>query len=692
MKKVLLTIAALLLMVAAGAQNSDPVVMEVAGRQIKKSEFMKEFMTSVGDRLAKNPQTPAAEKRQALEEYVELFANFRAKLADAYALGFDTTEALRQELKTYRAELAAPYLIDSVELERILHEAYERNHYSLHAAHILLYLPPDASAEDSAKTYNRIMELRNRIMNGEDFFAVSAEVVREQNPGAQVRQYEGDLGYFTAFDMVYPFENAAYSLQIGEVSMPVRTRFGYHIIKLLDKVEMTGKCDMAHIWLSSQDSTLRRNEIDICYRRLQDGEDFATVAQRSDDRTTRDNGGLMKDAPLNHLPPEYIEVAQHMKDGEYSKPFFTQYGWHIIKLIHHDTLAPYESMVPYYKQRMSRDQRGEDSRKAFTQSCRERYKVIDLTQTPVEQPKGKKGKKKEPVKMQATLEGLYTVVPVEATRNQWKYNDTMVTDIQPILIVENRTYTTLDLARYIAKHQKAARALKSDYYVNLRYSEFIDSVVMDYADSQLEAEHPDFAAIVDEYRRGLMIFNYNNEMVWKKTLHDSAGFADFYARESLTKRLDRPDDSVYFWHQRARIVDIVVVDSACLAPAKAEKILTKALKKNKGSMEMKEMLVSAMVAKVPSMVTVEPDLVEKGRQTLLADNQWQKGVYLSPNGKGYRAVVVEDVLPPMLKEQMAARGYYLNAYQNEVEQQHNEGLRQKYNVKINYDVVKQIKY
>lgn len=692
MKKVLITIAALLLMIAAGAQNSDPVVMEVAGKQIKKSEFMKEFMNSVGDRLAKNPQTPAAEKRQALEEYVELFANFRAKLADAYALGFDTTEALRQELKTYRAELAAPYLIDSAALERILHEAYERNHYSLHAAHILLYLPPDASAEDSAKTYNRIMELRNRIMKGEDFFAVSAEVVREQNPGAQVRQYEGDLGYFTAFDMVYPFENAAYSLQIGDVSMPVRTRFGYHIIKLLDKVEMTGKCDIAHIWLSSQDSTLRRNEIDICYRRLQDGEDFATVAQRSDDRTTRDNGGLMKDAPLNHLPPEYIEVAQHMKDGEYSKPFFTQYGWHIIKLIHHDTLAPYESMVPYYKQRMSRDQRGEDSRKAFTQSCRERYKVIDLTQTPVEQPKGKKGKKKEPVKMQATLEGLYTVVPVEATRNQWKYNDTMVTDIQPILIVENRTYTTLDLARYIAKHQKAARALKSDYYVNLRYSEFIDSVVMDYADSQLEAEHPDFAAIVDEYRRGLMIFNYNNEMVWKKTLHDSAGFADFYARESLTKRLDRPDDSVYFWHQRARIVDIVVVDSACLAPAKAAKILTKALKKNKGSLEMKEMLVSAMVAKVPSMVTVEPDLVEKGRQTLLADNQWQKGVYLSPNGKGYRAVVVEEVLPPMLKEQMAARGYYLNAYQNEVEQQHNEGLRQKYNVKINYDVVKQIRY
>ena len=294
--------------------------------------------------------------------------------------------------------------------------------------------------------------------------------------------------------------------------------------------------------------------------------------------------------------------------------------------------------------------------------------------------------------MQASLDELYRIVPVEATRNQWKYNDTMVTDVHPIFIVGDRTYTTLDLARYIAAHQKAGRALKSEYYVNLRYGEFIDSVIMAYADSRLEAEHPDFAAIVDEYRRGLMIFNYNNDMVWKKTLHDSAGFAAFYARESLTKRMDRPEDSVYFWHKRARIVKIDVVDSACLAPAKAAKILNKALKKNKGSMEMKEMLLSAMTVRMPSMVTVEPDMIEQGRQKMLANDQWSRGVYLSPKAKGYRAVVVEEVLPPMLKEQTAARGYYLNAYQNEVEQQHNAELRRKYNVKINYDVVKQIKY
>lgn len=696
MKKVLMTITAVLLLAGAGAQTwpHNPVVMEVGGQKIAKDEFMKDFMSSVGERLASKPGVTEAEKRQTLDEYVELYATFRAKLKDAYALGFDTMPNLIEELKTYRDELAAPYLIDSATLERILHEAYDRNHYSLRAAHILIMVSPDATPEDTLKAYKRIMGLRDRIVGGEDFFAVSSEEVHRQQPEAPTRPNEGDLGYFTAFDMVYPFENAAYALKVGEVSMPVRTRFGYHIIKLLDKVEMFGKCDLAHIWLMGQDSTMRKYEINDCYNRLVDGQDFAIVARQSDDRTTNGNGGLMPNATLNNIPPEYVDVAQHLKEGEFSKPFFTQYGWHIVKMVRRDTLPPYESMVPYYKQKMTRDQRGEESRKAFTLSSMKRYGIQDLTQTPVPQPKGKKRKKKEPVKMQASLQQLYDIVPVEATRNRWNYNDSMVTDIHPILTMPGKSYTTLDLARYISTHQRGERPLKSEYFVNMKYSDFIDSVVMVYVDSRLEKDNPELAAVVEEYRHGLMIFNYNNAMVWRKALHDTAGFADFYARESSTKRMDNPDDSVYFWKTRARVVTVNVVDSACIAPAKAAKILKKALKKNKGSLEMKDMLTEAVGKKctAPRPVSVAPDLVEMGHQNLLSAGQWQKGVYLSPKTKGYRAVVVEEVMPPMLKGQMEARGYYMNGFQNEVERKHNDMLSKKYNVKINYDVVKQISY
>ena len=217
---------------------------------------------------------------------------------------------------------------------------------------------------------------------------------------------------------------------------------------------------------------------------------------------------------------------------------------------------------------------------------------------------------------------------------------------------------------------------------------------MIFVDSRLEKDNPELAAVVDEYRRGLMIFNYNNAMVWSKALHDTVGFADFYARESSTKRLDNPEDSVYFWKTRARVVTVNVVDSACIAPAKAARILKKALKKSKGSLEMKDMLTDALSNKCTATrpVSVAPDLVEMGRQNLLSAGQWQKGVYMSPKTKGYRAVVVEEVLPPMLKGQMEARGYYMNGFQNEVERKHNDMLHKKYNVKINYDVVKQINY
>lgn len=692
MKKILLASALFSLFTFLHAQT-DPVVMEVGGQPIRQSEFMKEFNNSVGNRLSANPQTSAAEKRDALREYVDLYANFRAKLLDAHALGFDTTENLRIELAQYRGELAAPYLIDSTVLDGLLREAYARNRYSLHAAHILLRLPPDASPEDTARVYDRIMALRDRIMAGEDFFDVSIETVRPTVPNGQVRPNEGDLGFFTAFDMVYPFENAAYALNVGEVSMPVRTKFGYHIIKLLDKVELFGRIDMAHIWISSRDSNSQRVMIEDCYNRLQQGVDFAMVARQSDDKTTSDKGGLLMNAPLSNLPPEYIHAVEHMKPGEYSKPFFTQYGWHIVKLIRKDTLASFEDMVPYYKQKMSRDQRGDASRKQFARNCRAKYGIVDLTTTP-EQPviKGRK-KAKGPVKMRANLDELYNIVPANATRNLWEYNDSLVTDVHPILQLPNKEYTTLDLARYIACHQRAERELKPRYFVDMQYDNFKDSVTVLYADSQLEKEYPDFAAVVDEYRRGLMIFNYNNKMVWTKALYDTVGFTNYYNRESATKRLDRPADSIYFWKERARVTLYTVADATCLPQAKAEKVLLKGLKKHKGSLEMKEALEKSMGKKcADNKVKVEVDIVEQTRQQLLADDQWQPGVCTAPRGNGYRCVVVEDIIPPTLKSQQEARGYYLNGYQNEVERQLNNELRKKYNVRINWDVVDKISY
>ena len=678
--------------------QSDPVVVEVGGQQIRQSEFMKEFLPTVNRQMTGDKQMTAAEKRQAVREYADLFAKFRAKVMDACARGFDTTRALRAELAKYRAELAAPYLIDSTVLSSLLTEAYERNHYSLRAQQILVSLRPDASPEDTLAALERIKELRDRVMKGEDFLAVSVEEFRRQNPKVQLRGNEGELGYFTAFDMVYPFENAAYGLKIGEISQPVRTRYGYHIVKLVDRVDMQGKLQLAHIWLQSADSSNQRDAIYDIYNRIMRGNSFEDMAYKSHDRSTAEKGGMIPMASLSQLPEEYVKRAEKMNVGDVSKPFFTKYGWHIIKLVHKDTLPPFESMVPYYKQKMTVDPRGAESRRVFAANARQRYGIVDLTVTPVPtepKPVGKKGKKVavEPVVMQASLDNIISQVPDSVFSARWRFSDTMFHGRAPMVRVPGHEYNEMDVARFIRRHQKEERPMDMSYYVRQKYDEFLDSVTVVYADSQLEKENPEFAALVEEYRRGLMIFNYNDKMIWSKAISDSAGFAAFYAQESSRKSLANPEDSIYFWRTRARVVTLDVADSAQLAPAKAAKLLAKAQKKEKGSVEMKQMLESAFDRKVSATpVAMELDLVEQGHQQLLADDQWNRGVYLMPRGKGYRALVVETVLPPMLKAQIEARGYYLNSYQNELEQKLNEELRAKYNVKIHWDVVDKISY
>ena len=278
---------------------------------------MREFLRSVGKDPKAAPTACTYEKRQALEDYVTLFVNYRTKLEDAYANGFDTIPSMLRELDGYRKELAAPYLIDSVTFDKIMEEAYERNHYVLSAAHIYVPIRYNPRPEDTLAAYNKIWGYYNRVMKNEDFFAIAREqsaiVAKAQGlePDDPRSKDDGRLGNFSVFDMVYPFETAAYSLNVGEVSKPVRTSFGYHVIKLLEKVPYFGKCSFQHIWIAESTDNAKSSEhlIRDAYKHLQLGEPFATICRNySDDNSTSQNGGLVQDMPLRQIPQEYVET------------------------------------------------------------------------------------------------------------------------------------------------------------------------------------------------------------------------------------------------------------------------------------------------------------------------------------------------------------------------------------------------
>ena len=705
MKKKLLIIAAGLLMpigACLAQKPADPVIFEVGGQKIQKSEFMKDFLRSIGKDPTAAPTACTYEKRKALEDYAELFVNFRTKLADAYAMKLDTSHVLQKELASYRAELAVPYLIDSATLSDILHEAYNRNQYALHAAHILIKVPRGATGDDTLKAYQKAMEVYEKAVAGEDFgklalrFSEDESARDSRDPDNPRKGNMGDLGCFTVFDMVYPFETAAYSLEPGGVSKPVRSQFGYHIVKLYEKTPLFGKTTLQHIWVSiPEDTAYAAYKIKEAYGQLANGTDFSVVARNySDDRGTAANGGLLMDMAVNRLPSEYVAALGNLKESEFSQPFKSQYGWHIVKAVKKETIPAFDDMVPAYKQRLTRDQRNSRPQSVFVENSKTKYGFVDYTQAFVKtpQPKGKKAPVEK--KYMASLDELKTLVTDTVFRGKWKLDETQVTDLRPLFALDGKEYTALDLARFIQDNQKKTFPGEIGPFVEERYQTFITKKVLECADAHLEEESPEFRDLVNEYRSGLMIFSYNDLQIWSKAIIDSVGLQAFYAEEMPKHDFDNEADAPYFWDQRARISTITIADSAYLSPEKARKLVEKSVEKNWSSNMLKSQLASKLSkdCKDDKAVEVALDLIELGHQDVLSTNEWRKGIYERQGKKGYSFVVVEQILNPEPKNLMEARGYYINDYQNYLERQLMEQLRKKYNVVVHQDVIDEITY
>ncbi|MCR4828969.1 MAG: peptidylprolyl isomerase [Bacteroidales bacterium] len=683
---------------AQAQQNDDPVVVEIAGKPIHKSEFMNEFLRSVGNEVNTTPGVCTFEKREALNNYVELFVNYRTKLADAYALGYDTTKALRKELAGYRAELATPYLIDSATLTRIMDEAYERNHYLLHAAHILVNVTPTASPADTMEAYKTAMNYYNRVMAGEDFMTLAHEATQKRfdadmvDPNDPIRQKNvDDLGCFTVFDMIYPFENWAYGLEPGGISAPGRSKYGYHIVKLFSKTPFFSKATFQHIWISpKKNEGVTEGKCREAWQRINEGESFASICRNySDDFSSSENGGLVTDISYRQIPPEYSILLTQLKPGQMSEPFKTDLGWHIIIPISHDELAPFEDMVPLYRQRLARDSRNDKPRSAFVEQCKRRYNVVDYT-TALTKPTKKKEK---PVYM-ASLDESLRLLDSSVFSKEWRLDESKVIDMRPLLRVDTATYNTIDFLRYIQANMRAISPYSLDLFVYKKYQDFIDQTVYNYANSHLEDENEEFHDLINEYLNGLMIFAYNDEKIWSKAINDTTGYTEFYNRTAESHAFDDDDAANYWWNDRAQVRIVSVADSSLLKPSKAIKLVNKAEKNGWSAAQLRDKLMEKVKIDTleASKLTVEEVLVEKGNQQLLTSSQWRTGLYERSNGHGYRLIYVEKLIDATRKDKMEARGHYINDYQNYIEQQLLERIKKQYNVKVHQDVIDNIVY
>lgn len=710
MKRMLTGAALCTLALGAMAQPAaDPTLMTVDGRPVSRSEF---------EAIYKKNNKDAAVTKEALDEYLDLFINYKLKVRAAEEAGLDTVSKFKSELEGYRRQLARPYLIDRSLNDNLMQEAYQRLGQEVRASHILVQLPADPTPEDTLAAWKKVTALRARVVGGEDFAKVATGKGGSDDPSAA--KNGGDLGYFTALQMVYPFETVAYGTPVGQVSQPVRTRFGYHIIKVVDKRPARGEIKVAHIMIRSTDQdapekkAAAEKKIQEAYSRVKSGElSFADAALKySDDEATNAKGGELPMFGTGKMIESFEDKAFGLQnDGDVSVPFQTPYGWHIVKRLEYKAPPTFDEVKGELKSKISRDSRAEITRKKFLADLRTEYhykdfpkdvkalaKVVDTTifqkgtilsdtllrkdaQEAVVMHNGlkydreingtiEKGKsvnvrsrKHDDIKLLPT-----DTVVVRDVQQGWRNDKVKNAKLtKPVFSIDGKTYTQMDFLDYLEAKQRKETRQPMDKYLDDRFRSFVDDQLLAYEDGRLEQKYPEFRMLMKEYRDGILLFELTDQKVWSKAVKDTVGLDAYYQAHKYD-----------FMYPVRYDVDIYT----CASPDVSKQVRG-LLKKNKKGKELLDVVNKTK----PDALTIESGVFGKEEKPFLKDLGLPGLTADMPvDGK----VVFADlkrVVQPEPKPLSEARGLVTAAYQDQLEKDWIKELRAKYPVKVEQDVL-----
>ena len=635
MKKIGLSILCGAFALVISAQN----VLTIDSQNISLEEFKNVFYKN-------NNNTELT--KEYLDEYMQLFVNFKLKVKEADELGLDTITAFISELDGYRIQLAKPYLKNKEFDENMLTEAYDRMKQDIKASHILISVDEKATAQQEKEAYDKALAVRSSILANTISFAAAA---KKNSDDKSALTNDGNLSYFTAFMMVYDFESAAYSTEIGEISMPVKTKYGYHIIKVTDKREASGEAKVAHIMFKSgQGSDEKKlneakDNINKIAELLKNGDDFSDVAERfSEDRSTAVKGGSLPAFGVGKMVSEFESVAFGLKEvGDISVPFRTEYGWHIITLLERKGIPPFEEVKAELKRKIESDSRGELSKQALFAKLHKTYKVVN-------NPK---------VYTAFRMKTANTIA--SGTFSPLSENNTK------LLTINGKIITVSSFVNYILFNQRVGNDIDEMYLA------FVNEELLAYEESQLETKYPEYKALLQEYREGILLFDLTNTKVWTKAVEDTLGLQNFF----------KANNSNYRWENR---VDATVY--SCIDLATAIRVKRAIYKKHRGNITDAEILTETNTD-APLSLQINTKKFVKGENEYVDEVDWELGIASDIKTKdgSYIIVDIHEVLSSELKELNETRGKVISDYQNTLELEWIASLKEKYKVSIINEVL-----
>ena len=638
-KKIYFSAAAMLIGLSAFAQNAN-TLMTVGGDKVTKQEFENVFKKN-NAKLAANPD------EKTLREYLDLYINFKLKVLEAKSYGMDTAASFRKELAGYRKQLAAPYLTDKEVTEQLIMEAYERSKKEIRASHILVTCKEDASPKDTLAAFNKIMAIRKRILEKKEDFGKAA-MESSEDPSAKTNK--GDLGFFSVFAMVYSFENACYKAKQGVVTMPFRTKYGYHIVKVVDTRPAQGEVKVAHIMLrataklTKEDSVRNQNKINEVYKMLTAGQKFEDLAkQYSEDKGSSKYGGVLPVFGTGKMVPEFESEAFALKNvNDYSKPFTTSYGWHIVKLLERKAMPSFEAAKADIKAKISRDSRADVNKKSFIVKLKNEYKFTETT---------------------ASLKKFYAKADSSLAVTAFKKQET-ANPKDPIFTIGTTVYTVADYADFLSQYQFNMFKDNMPKSKKEAYDNFVNKTLLDYEENRLDQKYPEFKILMEEYRDGILLFELTDQKVWSAAVKDTVGLERFFEQSKANYQWgDRLDASIY----------------TCANESIANEV--RKLIKNKKITE--DSLLRRINKSNPLNLSIKSDKFEKGENAIVDGLAWKKGV--SDNIATNNTVVfvkIKSKINAQTKALNEVRGTVTADYQNKLEKEWIAVLKQKYPVQV----------
>ena len=646
MKKHLLIIAALFMSISTFAQE-DPILMKIDGHPVTKSEFLQIYL--------KNNPNPKFDKA-SIDEYMELFKKFKLKVAEAEELGYDTIPKLKKELDGYKKQLSLPYLIDSAKNEALVREAYDRTRTEIRASHILITCASNASPADTLAAYNRIMGLKKRIEKGENFASVARGKNGSEDPSAV--NNGGDLGYFTAFQMVYPFEDMAYNTPVGSISEPFRTRYGYHIVNVTDKRPARGTIKTAHIMVAvgktaaEEDVVNAEKKINEIYAKLQKGEKFEDLVKSySDDPSSAEKNGELPPfgtGTTTRMVTTFEDAAFALKNnGDYSMPVRTDYGFHIIKRLEWTDVKTFDAMKKELQTKVNKDDRSKRTQDSFVLNLKSSYGYSN---------KSAKGLK-------------WFLVNLDTTYYIGKWNAKGLKSNKTLFTIDGQAFTQQQFARFLESNYRGIRKDANDVVIGMQYKAWEKEAIIGYEESKLADKYPAYKALITEYHDGILLYEIMTDKVWNKAMKDTVGLRNYFDNNR----------SKYMWGDR---VDAVVYE--CSTRIIADQVYKMILNDTINSKHVLEVVNkdSELNLRVrTNKFDINQTNFLKGQSLVLGANK----VY-ELDGKFY-VIKVNKNLPAGNKEFSEAKGAVTSDYQTFLEQQWIQELMNKHKIEINQQVL-----